>query len=151
MSNTIDHEAISDAFGVEINSELSPSRLHRILKHRIDSMIPVEAASVPGGIWQQVRMIDVNGDLMRKATTPSGMESHREWTNVVALPPSSFMLLPIADTKNFVELLTSKAGFMEWVKANDITVVKEDDGIIISGSHLSGLSESFVSKVIASF
>ena len=150
-NDTVDFEAISDALGVEINSELSPARLHRILKQRIDAMTTVEAASVGGGIWQQVKMLDVNGDLMRKAATPTGMEAHHEWVNVVALPPQSFLLLPIADTKDFSEQLTEKPMFADWVASNGLQVVEESNGVIISGDHLAGLSETFVSKVIASF
>ena len=150
-NDVVDFEAISDALGVEINSELSPARLHRILKQRIDSMTPVEAASVPGGIWQQIKQLDASGDLVRRAATPTGMEAHHEWVNVVALPPQSFLLLPISDTANFSEQLTGKPQFAEWVQSKGLQVVKEDDGVMISGSHLAGLSETFVSRVIASF
>jgi hypothetical protein len=151
MHENVDYEAISDALGVEINAELSPARIHRILKHRIDSMSALEVSAVEGQVWQQIRLLDAKGDLMHRTKTPVGLEAHHEWVNVVALPPRSFLLLPLTDTEGFSDLLVSKPLFTKWVTSNNIQVVKEQDGVMIMGDHLAGLSETFVSKVIASF
>lgn len=135
----VDYEIVSDALGIEINPEMSPLVVRRLLDSSLSKLEDDKKMKLPDLVWEFVKSInEVFPD-----STPKRIEVEclKDRTLFVRIPsPASFL----------VQMRQSQY-WMSWIDSNDIRFWGEQQCICFESTNFSGLDSAFLQTVIDSF
>lgn len=150
-----DYEMVSMALDVEINPELTPPRLIRIIKARLEQMSKRERETVPNLVWSVIDAMDVTNVGLRKFNphTPTpGQETQSGWFTIEFQTPDTYLVVPTnAKPAAFLKTLRSKERFKAWEAVHNPKIEVVEDRIAVSCEILRELPTKFVRTLLASF
>lgn len=150
-----DFELLNTVLDIELNSEISPIIMLKVIKDRLDHMSKEERKGIPAVVWEYIEALDVLNVGLRKynpLTPPVGQENKSGWFSVQFQCPDVFHIVPRnCDPKKLLASLKIKDRFSAWMAAIKPEIQVDADRIYFSSPTFDGLSTKFFKTVIESF
>jgi hypothetical protein len=154
---SLDYEMISVALDIEINTEMSPIRISRVLQARLTQMTKKERSNIPMIVWDYMDALDVmkiGFTSLNPHSPKQGEENHRSWI-VVEKENDDGDSMIVTNKKltpaRFLTALQKKPRFLHWIKAHNAATAAKGNGIVIRTPTLSGLTQRFCQGIVVSW
>jgi len=134
----IDYEIISDALNVEINPEMNPLVVRRILDAAISRMPSESKRDIPEVVWDFVRSLN---EVFPGENSDSKMK-------VMEIKDSTIIVS--VSTPSVVSSIKGSQRWMSWIDSNNVTFWQESNNIMFESPNFRGMNTTFAETVLES-
>jgi hypothetical protein len=138
----IDYEIVSDALDIEINPEMNPLVVRRLLDSAIERFDHESRKNLPEIVWEFIRSInEVFPDTYQEGSK----------LEVREIRDSIMTVMPPIPAPSFISVIRDSRKWMSWVDANTIRFWQESDTILFESANLRDVDKGFMQTVLNSF
>jgi hypothetical protein len=145
----IDFELISDSLSIEINAEMPPLIIKKVIQAKVTEMSQQEYELVPKMVWDYLEGIEVLSEI--PLTPVISDRSVLSPFRLRKMSKDSISLSPVGTTMgNFVENLTANPSWRSMVGALSMDVTLEADQVVVRSNRLYPWSERQLNQIFKS-
>jgi hypothetical protein len=138
----IDYEIVSDALDIEINPEMNPLIIRRLLDTSLERMDPDAKRELPEIVWEFIRSInEVFPDTYREGSK----------LEVEEMRDSIMVVRPPIPAPSFISHIRDSRRWMSWIDANSVRFWQESERILFESATLKDVDHGFMQVVLDSF
>lgn len=151
----IDYESVSAALDIEINTEMSPLVIRRVVEGRLKEMTKAELDEVPTFVWEYLDALDVTGlgnflqfhPNNKTATASLPFKVRKMSAETIMLSPNKI------EMQTLLKELGSQPRWELWCSTHSPEIVLDiaNGGVRVSSKELAPWSERDIEEIILSF
>jgi hypothetical protein len=138
----VDYELVSDALDIEINPEMNPLVVRRLLDNALARMDSEAKMNLPEIVWEFVRSIN---EIFPDTYQEGGK------LEIEDMRGSLMVIRPPIPAPSFISHIRDSRKWMSWVDANSVRFWQESDNILFESVSFKGVERDFMETVLESF
>jgi hypothetical protein len=137
----IDYEIVSDALDIEINPEMNPLIIRRLLDSSLERINQELKAKLPEIVWEFVRSInEVFPDTYQEGSK----------LEIREIRDSIMVVVPPIPAPSFISRVKDSRRWMSWIDSNSVRFWQESETVLFESTSLKGVDQEFMKVVLES-
>jgi hypothetical protein len=138
----VDYELVSDALEIEINPEMGPLIVKKLLNNALGRMGTDAKGGLPEIVWEFVESIN-------EVFPDSYQEGSK--LEIEDMKDSLMVIRPPIPASSFISRIKDSKKWMSWVDANSVRFWQESETVLFESNSFKGVDRNFMETVLESF